>query len=83
MVVVHIILESGVDYLLIGAALFPAYMRLDEHTFAHVIETTGELVTLLACWIVFWPAIGFFVLRNRVSAHLGGGANARQKLQIR
>lgn len=76
------ILQLILDYLLVGAAMFPAYMRLDEHTFRHVIETTGELVTLMFCWIVFWPAIGFFVVRNRVCAHLHGG-NAREDLQVR
>jgi len=62
------LLELILNYLLVGAAMFPIYMRLDEHTFAHVIETTGELVTLIGCWIVFWPVIGFFVVRNRLWA---------------
>lgn len=62
-------LELLLNYLLVGAAMLPAYMRADEHTFTHVIETTGELVTLVVCWILFWPAIGFFVVRNRLWAH--------------
>jgi len=76
------VLQLVLDYLLVGAAMFPAYMRLDEHTFRHVIETTGELVTLVVCWIVFWPAIGFFVVRNRLSAH-SHGADTRENLQVR
>lgn len=62
--------------------MFPAYMRLDEHTFRHVIETTGELVTLVLCWIVFWPAISFFVVRNRLSGHFGR-AGSRESRQVR
>jgi hypothetical protein len=64
----HVLLQLILNYLLLGAALLPVYMRLDRHTFVHVIETTGELITLLACWILLWPAIGFFVVRNRLLA---------------
>ena len=70
------------DYFLVGAAMLPIYMRLDEHTFAHVIETTGELVTLIGCWIAFWPVIGFFVVRNRLWAR-SRRTEVRENLQMR
>ena len=79
---VHMLLQLILDYLLMGAATFPVYMVLDKHTFAHVIETTGELVVLAVCWIVFWPAIGFFVARNQISSH-SRRDGTRQNMQIR
>ena len=79
---VHMLSQLTLGYLLVGAATFPVYMGLDKHTYTHVIETTGELVVLVVCWIVFWPAIGFFVVRNQMSSHRRGDG-IRQKVQLR
>jgi len=65
----NICLKLILDYVLFGAATFPGYMRLDRHTFTHVIETTGELVALVVCWALLWPIIGFLVVRNHVCKH--------------
>jgi hypothetical protein len=65
----NICINLILDYALLGAAIFPVYMRLDKHTFTHVIETTGELVVLVVCWILLWPVIGFFVVRNHLSKY--------------
>jgi hypothetical protein len=78
----HLLLTSLLNYALLGAALFPAYMLLDKHSFTHVLETTGEVVTLLVCWIFLWPAIGFFVLRNHLHAHSARG-HGHRKLKLR
>jgi hypothetical protein len=78
----HVFLQLILDYVLLGAALFPVYMRLDRHTFVHVIETTGEWVTLLACWMLLWPAIAFFVVRNRLLA-AGRWSSTCQDLKVR
>lgn len=77
----RMLLQVILNYLLLGAAMFPIYMRLDEHTFAHVIETTEELVTLVICWIAFWPVIGFFVVRNRLSSRFQR-PDVREKVQM-
>jgi hypothetical protein len=76
------LLQLTLDYLLAGAATLPVYMEVDKHTFTHVLETTGELVVLVVCWIVFWPAIGFFVARNQISSHRRGD-RTRQKVKDR
>jgi hypothetical protein len=64
-----ICLKLILDYFLLGAMTFPGYMRLDKHTFTHVIETTGELVVLFACWVFLWPVIGFLIVRNHLLKH--------------
>ena len=64
-----IFLNLILDYAVLGAMIFPVYMRLDKHTFTHVIETTGELVVLVVCWILLWPVIGFFVVRKHLSRY--------------
>jgi hypothetical protein len=79
---VHMLFQLILNYLLVGAATFPVYMGLDKHTLTRVIETTGELVVLVVCWVVFWPAIGFFVARNQISSHRRG-EGTRQKVQTR